>query len=38
LLGRATGKEWSLTEKLPFGFFFAPTIWICWLLSLWRGD
>ncbi len=38
LLGRAAGKEWSLTEKLPFGFFFAPTIWICWLLASWRGD
>ena len=38
LLGRAAGKEWSPTEKLPFGFFFAPAIWICWLLALWRGD
>jgi leader peptidase (prepilin peptidase)/N-methyltransferase len=38
LLGRASGKEWSPTEKLPFGFFFAPALWICWLLALWRGD
>jgi leader peptidase (prepilin peptidase) / N-methyltransferase len=38
LLGRAAGKEWSLTERLPFGFFFAPTIWICWLLASWRGE
>jgi leader peptidase (prepilin peptidase) / N-methyltransferase len=38
MLGRVAGKEWSLTEKLPFGFFFAPTIWICWLLASWRGD
>jgi leader peptidase (prepilin peptidase) / N-methyltransferase len=37
-LGRAAGKEWKLTEKLPFGLFFAPTIWICWLLAVWRGD
>ena len=37
LLGRATGREWSATEKLPFGFFFAPTIWICWLSASWRG-
>lgn len=38
LLGRAAGKEWSVTAKLPFGFFFAPTIWMCWLLASWRGD
>jgi leader peptidase (prepilin peptidase)/N-methyltransferase len=38
LLSRKVAKEWSLTEKLPFGFFFAPAIWICWLLALWRGD
>jgi leader peptidase (prepilin peptidase)/N-methyltransferase len=24
--------------KLPFGAFFAPAIWICWLLAAWRGD
>ena len=34
LLGRASGKKWSATEKLPFGLFFAPAIWICWLLAL----
>ena len=38
LLGRVRGKEFSLTAKLPFGFFFAPAIWICWLLAIWRGD
>jgi leader peptidase (prepilin peptidase) / N-methyltransferase len=37
LLGRLRGKEWSLTAKLPFGAFFAPAIWICWLLAIWRG-
>jgi leader peptidase (prepilin peptidase) / N-methyltransferase len=24
--------------RLPFGAFFAPAIWICWLLIAWRGD
>ncbi len=37
LIGRVVGKEWSWTEKLPFGLFFAPAIWICWLLAVWRG-
>lgn len=38
LVWRAAGKQSSLTEKLPFGLFFAPAIWICWLLAVWRGD
>jgi len=38
LLSRGSVKEWSLTEKLPFGLFFAPAIWICWLLASWRGE
>ena len=38
LLGGAKGKERSLTEKLPFGLFFAPAIWICWLLAVWRDS
>jgi leader peptidase (prepilin peptidase) / N-methyltransferase len=38
LLSRAAGKERNPTEKLPFGFFFAPAIWICWVLAAWRGD
>ena len=25
-------------SRLPFGAFFAPAIWICWLLAQWRGD
>jgi leader peptidase (prepilin peptidase)/N-methyltransferase len=37
LLVRAPGKGRTLTEKLPFGLFFAPAIWICWFLALWRG-
>jgi leader peptidase (prepilin peptidase) / N-methyltransferase len=24
--------------RLPFGAFFAPAIWICWLLVAWRSD
>jgi leader peptidase (prepilin peptidase)/N-methyltransferase len=38
LLGRLIGKEPSLMTKLPFGAFFAPAIWICWLLATSRGD
>jgi leader peptidase (prepilin peptidase)/N-methyltransferase len=37
LLGRLWGKEYSLTSKLPFATFFAPAIWICWLLAAIRG-
>jgi leader peptidase (prepilin peptidase) / N-methyltransferase len=36
LFGRIVGKESKLTEKLPFGLFFAPAIWACWLFALWR--
>lgn len=38
LLGRLRGNEWSLAAKLPFGAFFAPAIWICWLLAAWRSS
>lgn len=24
--------------RRPFGAFFAPAIWICWVLTAWRGD
>jgi leader peptidase (prepilin peptidase)/N-methyltransferase len=27
------GRPISATTRLPFGLFFAPTIWICWLLE-----
>ncbi len=30
-------NEWSFAAKLPFGAFFAPAIWICWLLAAWRS-
>jgi leader peptidase (prepilin peptidase)/N-methyltransferase len=38
LCGRLAGRELGLTGKLPFGAFFAPAIWVCWLLATWRGD
>jgi leader peptidase (prepilin peptidase) / N-methyltransferase len=38
LFGRLKGKKYSLTSRLPFGAFFAPAIWICWLLATWRGE
>jgi leader peptidase (prepilin peptidase) / N-methyltransferase len=32
------GRSISATNRLPFGLFFAPAIWICWLLEVnWRG-
>jgi leader peptidase (prepilin peptidase)/N-methyltransferase len=37
LVGRLRGSEWSLAAKLPFGAFFAPAIWICWLLAAGRS-
>jgi leader peptidase (prepilin peptidase) / N-methyltransferase len=36
LLSRIKGKAWKQTEKLPFGLFFAPAIWVCWLFAVWR--
>jgi leader peptidase (prepilin peptidase)/N-methyltransferase len=27
------GRPISATSRLPFGLFFAPAIWICWLLE-----
>jgi len=35
-LGRqiVLGHPISPTIRLPFGFFFAPAIWICWLLEI----
>ncbi len=38
LFSRAMRKEWKLTEKLPFGLFFAPAIWVCWLFAIWRQN
>jgi hypothetical protein len=29
----ALGRPISATSRLPFGLFFAPSIWICWLME-----
>jgi leader peptidase (prepilin peptidase)/N-methyltransferase len=29
----ALGRPIQATSRLPFGLFFAPTIWFCWLLE-----
>lgn len=35
---RRPGESISATKRLPFGLFFAPAIWLCWLLEArWRG-
>jgi leader peptidase (prepilin peptidase)/N-methyltransferase len=28
------GRSLSATRRMPFGLFFAPAIWICWLLEV----
>lgn len=34
-----TGDSFSATHRLPFGFFFAPAIWICWVLqAVWMSS
>ena len=38
LIGRLRGKELGLRAKMPFGLFFAPAIWICWLIAAIRVD
>ena len=35
-VGRLGGKDLDLRAKLPFGAFFAPAIWLCWLFAAWR--
>ena len=37
LYARLRNKEFDLKGRLPFGAFFAPAIWICWLIAAWRG-
>ncbi len=38
LIRRLAGHDLTITSKLPFGAFFAPAIWLCWLLStLWQN-
>lgn len=29
-----SGRSLSATSRMPFGLFFAPAIWICWLLEV----
>jgi leader peptidase (prepilin peptidase) / N-methyltransferase len=36
LYGRFWGDGFDPNARLPFGAFFAPAIWICWLLAAWR--
>lgn len=36
VLARLRGVQLGWSAKLPFGVFFAPAIWLCWLLSTWR--
>jgi leader peptidase (prepilin peptidase) / N-methyltransferase len=38
LYGRLRGDGLDPKASLPFGAFFAPAIWICWLLTASRGD
>jgi leader peptidase (prepilin peptidase) / N-methyltransferase len=38
LIGRLRGNEYGLGAKMPFGLFFAPAIWICWLIAALRVD
>jgi leader peptidase (prepilin peptidase) / N-methyltransferase len=37
LCARIRGDGFDPKARLPFGTFFAPAIWICWLLAAWRG-
>ena len=38
LLARLRGREMTLSARIPFGAFFAPSIWACWLFANWRSD
>ena len=38
LYARLRDSEFDPKARLPFGAFFAPAIWICWVLTAWRGD
>ncbi len=38
LFARLGGRELTLTAKVPFGVFFAPSIWACWALAAWRDS
>lgn len=32
LIGRLGGRSFTATTRVPFGLFFAPAIWVAWLL------
>ena len=38
LYARLRGGGFDPKARLPFGAFFAPAIWVCWLLIAWRSD
>ena len=38
LYARFRGAGFDPKARLPFGAFFAPAIWICWLVVAWRSD
>jgi leader peptidase (prepilin peptidase)/N-methyltransferase len=38
LFGRLRGDHFEATARLPFGTYFGPAIWICWVFGMWRGD
>jgi leader peptidase (prepilin peptidase) / N-methyltransferase len=38
LSARLRGDGFDPKARLPFGTFFAPAIWVCWLLITWRGQ
>lgn len=38
LFRRLRGVDVDPKAKLPFGAYFAPAIWICWVLAASRGD
>ena len=37
LYARLQGERFDPKARLPFGAFFAPAIWICWVLTAWRS-
>jgi leader peptidase (prepilin peptidase) / N-methyltransferase len=35
----AFNRPWVATHRLPFGLYFAPAIWLCWLAeTIWLGS
>ena len=38
LISRLRGADFDPKAKLPFGAYFAPAIWLCWLFAALRGD